>query len=77
MPRKRQRTSKAREDGSHIENPLPSQAASLETLLDDESKDDEERRLESFLFGAKYLPKGKDVLDHDVCFITFCSQQYD
>lgn len=75
MPRKRQRTSKAREDGSHAEKPLQSQAASLERLVDDESKDDEERRLESFLFGAKYVPKEKDVLDHDVCFLTSCSQQ--
>lgn len=26
-------------------------------LLDDESKDDEERRLESLLFGVKYVPR--------------------
>lgn len=29
-------------------------------LLDEESKDDEERRLESLLFGVKYVPRGED-----------------
>ena len=32
-------------------------------LMDDESKDDEERRLESLLFGVKYVPKGKGKMD--------------
>ena len=35
-------------------------------LLDEESKDDEERRLESMLFGVKYTPKGEDIsINHD------------
>ena len=35
-------------------------------LLDEESKDDEERRLESLLFGVKYTPKGEDIsINHD------------
>jgi len=33
-------------------------------LLDEESKDDEERRLESLLFGVKYVPKGEDKGKH-------------
>lgn len=33
--------------------------ATLERLLDEESKDDEERRLESMLFGVPYVPRGK------------------
>lgn len=42
--------------------PLPQplgSSATLERLLDEESKDDEERRLESMLFGVPYVPKGK------------------
>jgi len=31
----------------------------LDLLLDDSAKDDEERRLESALFGVKYVPGGK------------------
>ena len=35
-------------------------------LLDEESKDDEERRLESLLFGVKYVPKGEDInINHE------------
>lgn len=47
-PRKRQKTSKAAQEiqplGSNI-------------LADDASKDDEERRLESMLFGTKFVPR--------------------
>ena len=50
--RKRQKTTK-------ISEHAPSKAARLEMLLDDESKDDEERRLESLLFGVKYVPRDK------------------
>ncbi len=32
-------------------------------LMDDETKDDEERRLESLLFGVKYVPKGKGKME--------------
>ncbi|KAF5346056.1 hypothetical protein D9756_010808 [Leucocoprinus leucothites] len=38
--------------------PLGSEAT-LARLLDDESKDDEERKLESMLFGVPYVPSGK------------------
>jgi U3 small nucleolar RNA-associated protein 18 len=37
--------------------PLGSEAT-LARLLDEESKDDEERRLESMLFGVPYVPSG-------------------
>jgi U3 small nucleolar RNA-associated protein 18 len=61
---KRQKTSRAK--GDHADQPLPNKAARLEMLLDDESKDDEERRLESLLFGVKYTPKGEDIsINHD------------
>lgn len=30
-------------------------------LLDDENKDDEERKLESLLFGVKYEPRNKGI----------------
>ena len=51
-PRKRQKT--------HSSLPLgDGNNARLEMLLDEESKDDEERRLESMLFGVKYVPRGK------------------
>jgi U3 small nucleolar RNA-associated protein 18 len=42
-PRKRQKTTN---DASSIQN----------ALLDESSKDDEERRLESLLFGTKFVP---------------------
>ena len=58
--RKRQKTSQA---GSYGEQ-LPNKAARLEMLLDEESKDDEERRLESLLFGVKYVPKDITI-NHD------------
>ncbi|KAF8798205.1 WD40 repeat-like protein [Phlegmacium glaucopus] len=68
--RKRQKTSQAK--GSHVDQPSPNKAARLEKLLDEESKDDEERRLESLLFGVKYVPKGEDkgkhketIMNHD------------
>lgn len=38
-------------------HPLGSKAT-LAKLLDEESKDDEERRLESMLFGVPYVPSG-------------------
>ena len=61
---KRQKTSQAK--GDHAERPLPSKEARLEMLLDEESKDDEERRLESLLFGVKYTPKGEEIsINHD------------
>lgn len=52
-PRKRQKTSKA----SECDTNGPNKSVRLEMLLDDESKDDEERRLESLLFGVKYVPR--------------------
>ena len=62
---KRQKTSQARGDrGSHAEQPLPNKAARLEMLLDEENKDDEERRLESLLFGVPYVPKGDDEISN-------------
>ena len=65
--RKRQKTSQAKGDhGSYAEQPSPNKAARLEMLMDEESKDDEERRLESLLFGVKYIPKGEDlIINHD------------
>ena len=66
--RKRQKTSQAKGDHHeyYSEQLLPSKAARLEMLLDEESKDDEEKRLESLLFGVKYTPKGEDmILNHD------------
>ncbi|KAF9007849.1 WD40-repeat-containing domain protein [Cyathus striatus] len=50
-PRKKQKTSKDAEV-----QPLGS--AQLDALHDDASKDDEERELESILFGTKYEPRG-------------------
>ena len=54
--RKRQRTDDAAP-------PLGAQFA----LADDASKDDEERRLESLLFGKPYVPRGeaKSAFDHE------------
>jgi len=52
--RKRQKTSDSHE-------PAPSKAARLAMLLDDENKDDEERKLESLLFGVKYEPRNKGI----------------
>jgi U3 small nucleolar RNA-associated protein 18 len=64
--RKRQKTSEAKGDHDFYAEPLPSKAARLEMLLDEESKDDEERKLESLLFGVKYIPKGEDIItNHD------------
>lgn len=50
--RKRQRTDKGSENYSQ-----PLGARTL--LTDDASKDDEERRLESMLFGTPFVPSGK------------------
>lgn len=50
--RKRQRTDKGSENYSQ---PLGAQTL----LTDDASKDDEERRLESMLFGTPFVPSGK------------------
>jgi len=52
--RKRQKTSDTHESA-------PSKVARLAMLLDDENKDDEERKLESLLFGVKYEPRNKDI----------------
>ena len=62
-PRKKQRTTKSTEDtlGAADVQPL----GSAKSLLDASGKDDEERRLESMLFGTAYEPssnKGKGVL---------------
>jgi len=52
-PRKKQKTSKN-------EKP-PVKALGIEALTDDALKDDEERMLESMLFGTEFIPKdGKD-----------------
>ncbi|TFY60977.1 hypothetical protein EVJ58_g4796 [Rhodofomes roseus] len=62
-PRKKQRTAKASGDAPGPANVQP--LGSKVSLLDDSSKDDEERRLESMLFGTAYDPsssKGKGVL---------------
>lgn len=48
---KRQKTSKSA--GKEVE---VLGASNVVSLLDDASKDDEERRLESMLFGTKYVP---------------------
>ncbi|KAF8880911.1 WD40-repeat-containing domain protein [Gymnopilus junonius] len=53
-PRKRQK--KTHEQGHDA---VSNKAARLDLLMDDESKDDEERRLETMLFGVKYVPKEK------------------
>lgn len=53
--RKRQKTAQNKDH----DGPVSNKAARLELLLDEESKDDEERRLESMLFGVKFVPKGK------------------
>ncbi|KAH6906694.1 WD40-repeat-containing domain protein [Coprinopsis sp. MPI-PUGE-AT-0042] len=61
-PRKRQKTSK-----NVYDHKSEAQNANLNLLLDDSAKDDEERRLESMLFGTKFSTKGKEkeVLDDD------------
>jgi len=51
--RKRQKTAK----GVKEIQPLGSSS-----LTDDASKDDEERRLESILFGTKFIPRDKNEL---------------
>ncbi|KAF5312957.1 hypothetical protein D9619_003712 [Psilocybe cf. subviscida] len=55
-PRKRQKT--ARGDRKY-DSAASSKVARLEKLLDEESKDDEERKLEAMLFGTKFMPKEK------------------
>ncbi len=78
-PKKRQRLNGSSQKKSQA-------SATLERLLDDASKDDEERRLESMLFGVPYvtslkdsIPEGEDedggrpmaaLLDSDVCFFS-------
>lgn len=52
---KRQKTAK---EAVRPAQPLGSNVAV--SLLDDSSKDDEERRLESMLFGTKYVPAPQD-----------------
>lgn len=52
-PRKKQKTSK-------LAPPVQPLGANL--LTDAASKDDEERRLESLLFGTKFIPREKDSL---------------
>lgn len=62
-PRKKQRTAKSTEDASGAADVRP--LGSAKYLLDESGKDDEERRLESMLFGTVYEPsssKGKGVL---------------
>jgi len=61
-PRKRQKTS------GNPHGILTSQIKEerLAMIMDDENKDDEERRLESLLFGVKYRPRdGGKVKDSD------------
>ena len=55
-PRKRQKTGKVQ----HEKVPLGAKTA----LLDDASKDEEERRLENLLFGVPYAPgkSGREIL---------------
>ena len=58
--RKRQKISQAKgSHDSHVDQPS-NKAARLQILLDEENKDDEERRLESLLFGVKYVPRGEE-----------------
>lgn len=54
-PRKRRKTSNNTHDStsSQIKEPR------LAMIMDDENKDDDERRLESLLFGVKYRPRDK------------------
>lgn len=52
--RKRQKTSDTQRFGQNKE-------ARLALLLDEESKDDEERQLESLLFGVKYEPRNRSA----------------
>ncbi|KXN91203.1 putative U3 small nucleolar RNA-associated protein 18 [Leucoagaricus sp. SymC.cos] len=54
---KSEKKSHKRKEKASIQ-PLGSEAT-LAKLLDEESKDDEERRLESMLFGVPYVPSGK------------------
>ncbi|KAG5643054.1 hypothetical protein DXG03_001632 [Asterophora parasitica] len=55
-PRKKQKTSK---EVNEI------QPLGADPLTDDASKDDEERRLESMLFGTKFVPRDRDVAMDD------------
>jgi U3 small nucleolar RNA-associated protein 18 len=63
-PRKKQKTSSK---GASAIQPLGAKNPNVNLLTDDASKDDEERRLESVLFGTKFVPRKKDsgVVDED------------
>jgi U3 small nucleolar RNA-associated protein 18 len=64
-PRKRQKTSKT-SGNSHETTSSRLKEERLAMIMDDENKDDEERRLESLLFGVKYRPRdGGKVKDSD------------
>ncbi|KAF5376864.1 hypothetical protein D9615_007267 [Tricholomella constricta] len=54
-PRKKQKTSKGVKEIQPLGADLPT---------DDASKDDEERRLESMLFGTKFVPRDQNVIMH-------------
>jgi len=61
-PRKRQKKS----ENTHGTLPSQTKEERLAMIMDDENKDDEERRLESLLFGVKYRPRdGGKVKDSD------------
>jgi U3 small nucleolar RNA-associated protein 18 len=53
--RKRQKT-------SDIVHDVQSSQIKEGRIMDDENKDDEERRLESLLFGVKYRPRDEDEM---------------
>jgi len=52
-PRKKQKTLK----GAAVVQPLGAKNPNANLLTDDAEKDDEERRLESILFGTKFVPR--------------------
>lgn len=54
-PRKRQKTS----NNTNGTTSTQIKEQRLAMIMDDENKDDDERRLESLLFGVKYRPRGK------------------
>jgi len=54
--KKKAKTSQKKKE-KYSAHPLGSEAA-LARLLDEESKDNEERKLESMLFGVPYVPSG-------------------
>lgn len=60
--RKRQRTDKGSETHSQ---PLGARVS----LTDDATKDDEERRLESMLFGTPFVPSGKGKGPKDLILV--------